>query len=256
MVNMDKLRIHQLELLKMLKDLKEILYKENIKFFLIGGSVLGTVRHKGFIPWDDDVDIAVYRENFKKLEAILKREAENKGLYYYESDNEVIKDPIGRCVIKDELLKNNIKKVIDIHPIDNIPNNIVLKFFQYMAVQFYYLFLLERPARNKGKILGFITKMILKIIPQKYYKKLKLVAKKYIEKWEKKITKEVANIYGIKGFYKEIMPREYIGNPILKEFEGEMFYIPEQWDKYLTHLYGDYMKLPSEEERKPKHGKI
>ena len=50
------------------------------------------------------------------------------------------------------------------------------------------------------------------------------------------------------------MPREYIGSLVLKEFEGEMFYIPEKWHEYLTFLYGDYMKLPDEEDRKPRHG--
>lgn len=49
------------------------------------------------------------------------------------------------------------------------------------------------------------------------------------------------------------MPRKYIGNPVLKEFEGDLFPIPEQWDKYLTHLYGDYMKLPPKELQKPHH---
>lgn len=249
---MSKIREHQLEVMKMLLELKNILYKKDINFFLIGGSVLGAIRHKGFIPWDDDIDIAVYRKDFEKLENILVQELKNSNLIYYRAGNEEKTDPIGRVYLKKEVKENNITKIIDIHPIDNVPKNYFFKMTQFILSSFYWLFLLERPAKNKGRGFYLLTKIILIITPKKIRKYLKNLFYNYLKNF--KNTTEIVNLYGIKGYWKEIMPKEYIGNPVLKEFEGEMFYIPEKWHEYLTFLYGDYMKLPDEKDRKPRHG--
>ena len=253
---MNNLREIQLELLKMLEEIDKTLREKNIPYFLVGGSVLGSIRHKGFIPWDDDIDIGLYRKDFEKMEKILQNHNFEKIQYNRIGENSNQSEPIGRIYLKKEMNEKSIIKVIDVFPIDNVPENKFLKFIQYFFCQIYHTCIYKKPAKNRGKLAYYFTKGILKIFPNFLLDFLQILSKKIIIYWNKKETKEVANIYGIKGFYKEIMPREYIGNPILKEFEGEMFYIPEQWDKYLTHLYGDYMKLPSEEERKPKHGKI
>lgn len=249
---MERIRSHQLELIKMLIELKKILYSQNINFFLIGGSVLGSIRHKGFIPWDDDIDIAVYRNDFEKLENILIKTLKNSNMIYYTANNDEKPDPIGRLCLKKEVEKNIVTKVIDIHPIDNVPKSIYGKLLQFIMLKFYYLFLWEKPAQNKGKICKLLTKIILLITPKKLKINLKYSINNYLKRG--KVSEEIINLHGIKGYWKEIMPREYIGSPVLKEFEGEMFYIPEKWHEYLTFLYGDYMKLPDEKDRKPRHG--
>lgn len=251
---MKHIREHQLELLEMLIEIKKILYKENINFFLIGGSVLGAIRHNGFIPWDDDIDIAVYRKDFQKLEEILEKNLKYSKYIYYKAGNKNIIDQVGRLYVKKEIEKNEKIKVIDIHPIDSIPESKILCFFQFIAVQFYYLFLWQRPAKNKGRVGYLITKLLLLLTPQSCWDELKEKINRYIARFSNIETKKIANIHGIKGYWKEIMPREYIGTPVLKKFEGEMFYIPEKWHEYLTFLYGDYMKLPDEKDRKPRHG--
>lgn len=253
---MEKLRIYQLELLNILKEADKVLKNKNIIYFLVGGSVLGSIRHKGFIPWDDDIDIGLYRKDFEIMEEILEKYNFMNIKYVKIGEDYNNFEPIGRIYLKEDINRKIITKFIDVFPIDNVPENKFLKFIQYFFCQIYHTCIHRKPAKNRGKLAYYFTKGILKIFPNFLLDFLQNLSKKVITYWNKKETKEVANIYGIKGFYKEIMPREYIGNPILKEFEGEMFYIPEQWDKYLTHLYGDYMKLPSEEERKPKHGKI
>ena len=250
---MNDLRKLQLELLKMLEEIDKTLREKNIPYFLVGGSVLGSIRHKGFIPWDDDIDIGLYRKDFEKMERILQNHNFEKIQYNRIGKNSNQSEPIGRIYLKEEMNNENVIKVIDVFPIDNIPNNKILRFFQYFFCQVYHTCVHKKPAQNRGKLAYYFTKSILKIFPNLLLDFLQSLSKKIITYWNKKETKDVANIYGIKGFYAEIMPKEYIGTPILKEFEGEMFYIPEQWDKYLTHLYGDYMKLPNKEERKPKH---
>lgn len=254
--SMEELREHQLELLEMLKEIDKAFKEKNIQYFLVGGSVLGAIRHQKFIPWDDDIDIGLYRKDFERMEKVLQ-DYDFQNIEYKkigEDFNE--SEPMGRVYLKDEINKKNIIKCIDVFPIDNIPENKILKFIQYFFCQVYHTCIHRKPAKNRGRVAYYFTKIILKIFPSFLLDFLQRISKRIITFWNKKETKYVANIYGIKGFYKEIMPKEYIGIPVLKEFEKEMFYVPEQWDKYLTHLYGDYMKLPKEEDRKPKHGRL
>lgn len=253
---MNNLREIQLELLKMLKEINKIFIQEHIPYFLVGGSVLGAIRHKGFIPWDDDIDIGLYRENFERMEKIFENYNFQSIQYKRIGENNKQSEPIGRIYLRKESNDKNTMKVIDIFPIDNIVENRGLRFIQYFFCQVYHTCIHRKPAKNRGKVAYYFTKIILKVFPSFLLDFLQRISKRIITFWNKKETKYVANIYGIKGFYKEIMPKEYIGTPVLKEFEKEMFYVPEQWDKYLTHLYGDYMKLPKEEDRKPKHVRI
>lgn len=246
----NELNEYHKNLLFMLKTIDKILDKENIKYFLVGGSALGAIRHKGFIPWDDDIDIGLYRKDFEKLEKKIGGKS-LRNIKYYQAEEAMDKAPAPYgCFCYEN------KYIIDVYPIDTVPKNKFLKKIQKYLSNIYHLSVYKKPSKNRGKLAYYFTKLLLILLPTFILNFFKIISKKNILKLKKFKSNEVANIYGIKGFYKEIMPREYIGNPILKEFEGELFPIPEQWDKYLTHLYGDYMKLPNEAERKPKHGRI
>lgn len=243
-----KIRKYQLKLVNMLLEFKEELDKNNIKFILIGGSALGAVRHKGFIPWDDDIDIALYRNEFEKMERLLNKTS-FKTIKYISSETTKDAVPYGRIICSDK--KN--KQIIDVYPIDNVPNTFVGKFFQYIISEIYHFSVKQSIPKNRVKLVKYFTKIMLKILSNSLKERIKKISKSLLLYWSKKETKNIANIYGYKKYWKEIMPRKYIGTPILKEFEGEKFYIPEQWDNYLTHLYGNYMELPPLEERRPKH---
>lgn len=246
---MQKIRKHQLKLINMLLEFKEELDRNDINFILIGGSALGAVRHKGFIPWDDDIDIALYRNEFEKMEKLLKH-ISFKNIKYIFSETTEDSVPYGRIVYNDK--KNT--QIIDVYPIDNVSNTSIGKFFQYIVSELYHFTVKQSIPKNRGQLLKFFTKIALKLLSSSLKKKIRKISKSSLLYWNKKETKNIANIYGYKKYWKEIMPKEYIGKPILWKFENEIFYIPEQWDKYLTHLYGDYMELPPLEEQKPKHG--
>lgn len=249
-----ELREFQLKLLEMLREIDNILKKEKIQYFLVGGSVLGTVRHKGFIPWDDDIDIGLYREDFEKMEKIIQNHLPENLMYCKIGENKIQNAPIGYLYDVSNL-ELPLEKVptIDIFAIDNVPESKFLRKIQMIFSQIYHLCIYRQPAKNRGKKAYYITKMILFIFPDFLLKLLERRSKKIITYWNKKETKNLCNLFGMKKYYAEIMPKEYIGNPILKEFESYLFPIPEQWDKYLTHLYGDYMKLPPKELQKPHH---
>ena len=91
---MTELRKFQLKLLKMLKEIDKILKDENISYFLVGGSVLGAIRHRGFIPWDDDIDIGLYRKDFEKMEKILQEKLPLNLIYCKIGENKIQNAPM------------------------------------------------------------------------------------------------------------------------------------------------------------------
>ena len=248
-----ELREFQLELLKMLKHLDKILKKEKIEYFLIGGSVLGTIRHKGFIPWDDDIDIGLYRKDFERFEQIIQEKLPSNLMYCKIGENKILNAPIGYLYNVSNYKKLEEAPTIDIFAIDNVPETKIFQKVQNIFSLVYHLCIYRTPSRNRGKLPYYFTKIVLMIIPNILLDILKEVSKKVITFWTKKETKYICNIFGMKKYYMEIMPREYIGKPILKEFEGSLFPIPQKYDEYLRHLYGNYMKLPPKKLQKPHH---
>lgn len=243
----------QKKLLEMLIELKEVLEKEKIKFFLIGGSALGAVRHRGFIPWDDDIDIGMYREDFEKFEEYLFRKPLKNIIYFSIGNNKFQSDPIGRVYLKNEIEEGVIKSVIDIFPIDNVPNNWLYRKIQSVFSQIYHLSIYQKPAKNRGKLKKIISELFLILLPKKVLGILGNISKKIFVFKKFKNSKYVANIFGIKGYYKEIVPREYIGEMKKVEFENLYLNIPEKYELYLNHFYPKYEKLPVKFERKKKH---
>lgn len=251
---MKNLREFQLNLLEMLKELDKVLKENKLPYFLLGGSALGAVRHKGFIPWDDDIDIGLWRNDFEKMEKILQEKLPKNLLYCKVGKNKIPHAPIGYLYdISNPEIPLEKVPTIDIFAIDNVPDNKMMKKVQNIFSQVYHLCIYRKPAKNRGKKAYYFTKLVLGLFPNFLLDFLQSLSKRIITYWNKNKTKDICNLFGMKKYYKEIMPREYIGNPVLKEFEGYLFPIPEQWDKYLTHLYGDYMKLPPKELQKPSH---
>ena len=248
------LKKFQERLFDMLIEVDKIFVENGINYFLVGGSVLGAIRHRGFIPWDDDIDLGFFAEDFEKMEKIIQEKLPSNLIYCKIGENRIQNAPIGYLYdISDK--NSNLEEVptIDFFRIDNIPKNRCMKEIQRIASLVYHLCIYRRPSKNRGKKAYYFTKIILTITPKFVLDFSEKISYKVFTYWNKKESKEVANIYGQKKYYKEIMPKEYIGNPVFKEFENRVLPIPEKYHEYLTHLYGDYMKLPPEEDRKSQH---
>ena len=251
---METLRELQLNLLEMLIKLDKILKENNIQYYLIGGSALGAIRLKGFIPWDDDIDIGILRSDFEKMEKILSEIKLNEMKYCKIGENIIQNAPIGYLYD----MTNKDKKIedmptIDIFPIDGIPKSKLLRKIQKNFALIYHLSISQLEAKNRGEIIKIISKIILKITPKKFFKFYQKICKKIIVNWDIQETNYCANIFGQARYEKEIMPKKYFGNPKYVQFENMVFPVPELTHEYLTHLYGDYMKLPKISDRKPKH---
>lgn len=247
------LREMQLLIVKMMKAVDELFRENNIRYFIIGGSVLGAVRHQGFIPWDDDMDIAVMRPDFSRAEELLSSLKE----YIYEpTEKHIIPDgPTGhlRFVNENQNIENS--PTIDVFALDGVPDNIhqekIWKRF-LITQNFYHLAVLGRPSKNRGLKNKIITWCLLNFIPKCVWKKIKEKTFKRLTSCDVKKSLYISNIFGVAG-KKEIFSRGMFDSVTFGEFEGLRLPMPANPHEYLAQLYGDYMTLPPLEKRVPKH---
>lgn len=270
---MDKeLRKLQLIDINILNEVVDILEENKLRYFLIAGTLLGAVRHKGFIPWDDDMDIAMPRKDYDKFLDIF-----SKKLPPYLHVKNFMTDPTFKYYITriiddrykvSELRNNNeaesITNVsIDIFPIDGVPNNKILRKAYYFKVLSYraLISLIQKENIDTARKRNISEKIAISLGTKLPLKKI-LNANKLqfkIDRMLKKQSDDSTYAGTIMGAYrtKEILPREYFGAGSTYEFEGRKFVGPTKYREYLRHMYGDYMKLPSEEQRESKrHFKI
>ena len=244
------LRDVQLIMLDMLKEVDMILKKHDISYVLLGGSVLGAVRHGGFIPWDDDIDIGILRKDFSKAERIFF----SLEKYVYESSEKHI-IPDGPCahlhLVNDEFSLEN-SPTLDFFPIDKVPSveskKQRRKFMLWANI--HHVSVLRRPPYNRGKLKKVVIGFFIKLIPKKIMDFIQMFSLNKILSMQIHGEKWLGNIWQGE---KEFFPEHIYLDTVLMKFENGEFPVPKAWDVYLKSLYGDYMALPPVEARKPLH---
>ena len=253
----------QLEEKKILDHVVEFLDKNNIRYSLCGGTLLGAIRHKGFIPWDDDIDIFIPRPEYDKLQEMIKKDNSILGnnLYFHSVESNNSNMPFTKVYnhnirAYDWRYNDKYEKYlwIDIFPIDGFPENNeeckkwfknrnkTKKMFMYSKMTSKFMFHKKEYLKNIAKI---IIKFIAKILPKDYYaKKIISLGKKYPYE-----TSKYAGCYVWGYGPQEKMKKEDYEKYIDVEFEGTKYKGLKEYDKYLTNLYKDYMQLPPEEKR-------
>lgn len=265
MVTTDELILAKSAQLDLLLELRRICEAYKIKYFLIGGSLLGAVRHKGFIPWDDDIDVGMLRCDYDKF--IFKCKDNLDKCYMLDdwysdanSANPYLKIRIKRTqfvesVAEQSNMNNGI--FIDIFPFDNCPNSLLLRKIQAYKSLFY-----RRLITYKTQLKSFNKQMLVKRLIKKavmYFikfldkNKLKLLAESNFKRYNRRKTEYVVNMTGEYSYESETINRSYLEKLIKLEFEGYDFFVPENYDEYLRQIYGDYMKLPPPNNRISKH---
>ena len=256
-----------------LEDLKEIEFEilkmfdafcreNNIRYFLAFGTLLGAVRYKKFIPWDDDVDVLVPREDYDRLISIFQ-DSEKYCLYAFER-NQNYPFPFAKlCDMstrKDETVYPskgvNLGVDIDIFPLDTFDCDLEKAKKEVARIKRYMSWLgftkIEKP-QTSNPLKYVIWSAILafhKLRGGKYYvRKIINECNKSEQKGSPYIGAKAWCIWGDRG----IIPAQAFADSVQIEFEGQMFPAPVGYDTYLTCLYGDYLPEPPKEKQKTHH---
>lgn len=259
-----KLNKLQEEELKIFKIFIEICKNNNLRYMICGGSFLGAVRHKGFIPWDDDIDVAMPRPDFEKF-LVIAPDILPEDLYlstYKFGEQHITLVAMIINKNKDFTLNNSAKQIqtgawIDILVIDGAPEPGIrrklfgVKYMYYrMMNQFAHFDEIvnlnkERPwYENLAIKFAQITKIEKRIDPIKIGDKFH----KFLKANPYETSRYVATFMGAAKM-NEILPREIYGEGSDYEYEGMIVKGPDKYDEYLSHFYGDYMVPPPVDQR-------
>lgn len=252
----------QLKLLGMLKWFHDYCVKEKISYYAVGGTMIGAMRHQGFIPWDDDIDIAIPRKDYNRLINSLKKEIDGYILESPYSGNSdylysyaKLYDTRTTLVEKKRVLcKRGV--YIDVFPLDGIGNSYDEALALFKKFDKKNMFLMTRTCVIRADRSWYKNASIVvsRAIPRFIVndKKLSIKLDQLAGRMNDDSSMYVANLMGAYRT-KEITLREYYGKPTLYQFEGIEIYGPEKYDEYLTNIYKNWRELPPEDKRYTKH---
>ncbi len=256
----------QEKLLGLLKWFDGFCRKENLRYYIIGGTCIGAARHQGFIPWDDDADVGMPRSDYEKLVSLFE-ERENSIIdgFMLETGKSDAKDfyyTFGKLydttTTMTEKTRFNCRRgvYIDVFPLDGMGDTREESLKHFSKIDRKNMFLMTRVCAVEKR--------------RSFYKNAAIVLSRLIPPFivnDKKLVRKIDEMSAEKDFDKcnyvcntastyrsrEIMERRIFGTPTEYPFEGEMLYGPENYDEYLTTLYGNWRELPPKEKQVAHH---
>lgn len=262
---MDNLRNLQLKELEILKAFIGVCDKLNLKYFLDSGTLLGCIRHQGFIPWDDDIDVSMPREDY---EIFLRKGQELLPKKYFIQTNATDKEyTMNYAKIRDSettFIESSIKDLkinhgifIDIFPYDKYDSN--KKIRNYVNEKLYVLYNIQIakkynfPKCNKSLKTKMVTIFSNFLYGNTNLSKIIYKKDKIAQKYNNDNNINSVKCYFYSTISEIVFNEEIFSNGEIKKFENIEVVVPKKYDKYLRKMYGDYMKLPPENERESHH---
>jgi len=240
-------------LLDIAKNMDRICRENNIPYYMVGGTMLGAVRHKGFIPWDDDLDFGIPRQHFDKfLQIAMDSLPPYLKVSTYQNDRRIVygcaKIQDTRTLIHDPRRKSSLEEQlgvnVDVFPLDYCDRLGARYYFIQFLIRIQTLLFVESTNTNWTK--EIVRKALRFLLPVKssYFPHK-------VDKIVKKMAVDKLNIGSFWSGYKakHIMPIDVWGKPTEYLFEDTKFFGVENYDAYLFQLMGDYMQLPPEHKR-------
>lgn len=264
-ISIDRETLRQLQL----KELESLVYFDNfcreheLTYFLLGGCVIGAVRHNGFIPWDDDIDVMMPRRDYERMLKLWKQNESNERFLMLKTDGEVFTGNCFATLIDTSatMVKENQKDidvphgiVTDVFPLDGCPDGRFARYMQYYHAMMYSLYISEVVPTKHGGLIKAVSSILLKLVPSRERRT------KIWQKHEKKMTRYAFNTHkkctelcAGPGYMRNEYPQIAFKEVVYHEFEGLQMPIPKGYDAYLKMAFGDYMELPPEDQQTPHH---
>ena len=243
--------------LDIMSEIDEYCKKNKLTYYLAAGTLIGAVRHKGYIPWDDDIDIFMKRNDYDKF---IKNFFSGKGFKIVSPENDKkYYLPFAKVIDTNTILKEEVNTkfdlgvYVDVFPLDSINEKDFCKFYikQKLLINMLNLKNLALKKRNIFKnLIVFTGKIILLPFPKKILiAKINKNAKKYRNNQCDCLANLMLLMYGKGDLWKE----DYFNDVVYLDFEKNKYLCPKEYDKILTKTYGDYMKFPPKEKQVTHH---
>jgi len=242
-------------LLNIMMYIHDLCEKHNIEYYIIGGTALGAARHGGFIPWDDDLDIAMTRENYNKFLEICETELNSRDFFLQVGRKDwllyfsklrlkgTLYDEVGAG---EEIAKENRGIFVDIFPLDAASNNKFIRIWQFFCSK---LLIAQAVSCRNYQTDSIIKKILMWLSYPLKYNRIQKIFYNQVTRYNGKQTNFLGEFFGITKLKEASCPKEVWGRGQKVVFEKTSLYAPEKNRDYLIFHYGDFMQLPPVEKR-------
>ncbi len=242
---------------EILDEFAKICDENGLTYYIIAGTLIGAVRHKGPIPWDDDVDVSMPRADAEKFKQLMLAQPEDAPYHIQCIETEPNYPPFTMRFTRRGTVYNlscwtnmdlNCREMwVDILPLDDSPGGVSLS-YQLLGKR---IAVMKRLAINKVRKKNDSIKSKLAHLAVKpfSYRSIRAHTDKLMHKWNGKGCDHYVSWASKYDFNKQTMPKVWFDPPTEVIYNGKYYKAPRDWDKVLTHVYGDYMQLPPEEKR-------